>query len=458
MNGAEKENYERRVEECVPEGMKLTVSTEDEEEVTRGGVKVRIRPLASGCGARIEGLGAAEILEAMEEEEEEEEEEGNVNGHETKRIVEMLADALREHGLLWFRGSACEEKRSLSPAQIRALYMRLHSARFPEIEFSEMKEDAGNVDEGDKSTAAFESAFKSKGDGNISRSKIPNGYHEMTLLGYNLDVQNYHGLSGRLEPVAWWEKDNGEFHHDGAFNTTTREIPFLVVMYCEETPTPGAEKDGMQGTTMRCWGDDKTLYCPPGSTLFYRTSRAMHLASPKMARRARRMRCVYIGGFDRVKEHEYPIMSPTYLTAMQPPIHQTASESDENSETKEAKEERFTHALVQTDPETGAESVLVTWTCLSYLEELDDENTGSWRQLEYEEGRLFIEDLLGPAASPPYVTVVDYMPGDYCIFDNIQISHAVTPTNAYADGSHPNFKRMMIRAARKPLLPNLQTI
>ena len=273
----------------------------------------------------------------------------------------------------------------------------------------------------------------------------------MTLLGYNLDVQDFHGLSGRCEPVAWWEKDGGEFHHDGAFSSKSRQVPALVVMYCEEAP--GRGEGGMEGTTMRCWQDGESFYCPPGSTLFFKTGRALELADPELARRARRMTCVYTGGFDRVKVGEYPIMcvaaasppprccssrplrsltrspagalararrSPTWLTAMHPPSHLDDKEggpaegAPEGGESGEGEKKCMRHALVQRDPTSGAESVLVTWTCLSYLEEEDGE--GNARRLEYEEGRLFIEELLGPASRPEYLTAVDYSSGDYCIF------------------------------------------
>lgn len=235
-----------------------------------------VRPLPNGCGATVEGMGAADILDAMETEE-------TYGGGAVRGI---LVDGLREHGMLWMRGSRRAGKRSLSPSQLRAMYELLHKARFPKYEFAEMKEDEGAVD-GDN---AADAAFKSK-DGNISRTKIP-GFPEMTLLGYNLNVEDFHGLSGRLEPVAWWEKDGGEFHHDGAFSAKSRQVPALVCMYCEEAPEANGN---MHGTTMRCWGEGESFYCPPGSTLFFRPGKALELASPELARRARRMHCVYTG-------------------------------------------------------------------------------------------------------------------------------------------------------------------
>ena len=46
----------------------------------------------------------------------------------------------------------------------------------------------------------------------------------MTVLGYALDLKDFHGVSGRLEPVAWWEKATGESHQDGAFSSKS---PFV---------------------------------------------------------------------------------------------------------------------------------------------------------------------------------------------------------------------------------------
>jgi len=67
------------------------------------------------------------------------------------------------------------------------------------------------------------------------------------------------------------------------------------------------------------WETGESMYCPPGSTLFYQTGRALALASPEVASRARRMRCVYKGGFDRVRVDQYPRMSDTFLTALEAP-------------------------------------------------------------------------------------------------------------------------------------------
>ena len=51
---------------------------------------------------------------------------------------------------------------------------------------------------------------------------------------------------------------------------------------------------------------------------------------------------------------------------------------------QEMERDVFRHSLVQRD-EDGRECVVVTWTCLNCLEELDD--GGAWRQLEYEDGQ-----------------------------------------------------------------------
>ena len=130
-------------------------------------------------------------------------------------------------------------------------------------------------------------------------------------------------------------------------------------------------------------------------------------------------------------------MSATYLTAMDPPEH--LKETKSAGDAADEQPERMRHALVQKDPDTCEESVVVTWTCLSYIEEAEED--GTVRRLEYEEGRQFIENLLGPAARPPHLTAVDYSSGDVCFFDNIQVSHAVSPTNAYASGEFPESRQ-----------------
>ena len=105
--------------------------------------------------------------------------------------------------------------------------------------------------------------------------------------------------------------------HDliGGFSKKTPEMPALVAMYCEESPSGDPT---IEGFTMK-WPTGESLYCPPGSTLFYQSCQALDLVSPEVADRARRMRCACKGGFDRVKVGQYPKMSDTFLTALEPP-------------------------------------------------------------------------------------------------------------------------------------------
>ena len=222
----------------------------------------------------------------------------------------------------------------------------------------------------------------------------------------------------------------------------------------------------------------ETLECPAASTLFYLTRRAMldGGAPPGLAERARRVRCVYTEGFGRVRQGQYPRMSPSYLTALEPPLgpkedrehtsitefgygagetHWLAADTFADcceKDEQEMERDVFRHSLVQRD-EDGRECVVVTWTCLNCLEELDD--GGAWRQLEYEDARTLVEGLLGRASAPPHLLAVDWAPGDCVIFDNLCVQHSVTPTDAYAFA--PN-RRLMVRTAVEPRRLVLRTL
>ena len=260
-----------------------------------------LRPL-SGTGVEVVGMGAAEVLAAMEAED-------GTDG-DYGRLVDHLSTALREHGLLYLRASSSESvSHSLSPQQIRGLYERLHKARFPDLELRKVpwRETMAKLE--DKNCTITNEEVNLRG-------KCFPGFPESAVLGYTPDgIEDYHGLTGKITPRSWWEKISGEFHHDGAFSAKSPIIPALVSMYCEEAPI---DDSSIEGFTMK-WETGESMYCPPGSTLFYQTGRALALASPEVASRARRMRCVYTGGFDRVREGQYPCMSDTFLTALEAP-------------------------------------------------------------------------------------------------------------------------------------------
>ena len=129
----------------------------------------------------------------------------------------------------------------------------------------------------------------------------------------------------------------------------------------------------------------------------------------------------------------------------------------------------FRHRLVQRH-EDGSEYVVITWTCLDEIEEDEEdeddeegrshcasEGNGSAprcchrrrRTLAYDDARSFIERLLGAAAKPPHMQVVDWSVGQYVIFDNLSIQHSVSPTDVYAHAASTQ-RRIMTQSAMQP--------
>ena len=264
-----------------------------------------------------------------------------------EREVRALADALEQHELLWLRARVGDPP--LTPAQLRKLNSDVHAARWPSIPCAP------------PSKASPPSAAA---DGNLRGRHFP-GYPETSVLGFAEAVEGWHGLSGRLEPSAWWERKAGQFHHDGGFSASAPSPPVLVGMHCHEAPTGGG-------------GGGKP---PPGATLFLSTRRAMDLAPAAVAARARRLRCVYREGFGRVREGEYPVMSESMLTPLRPPAegagsgHRSVTEfesfealsfGDPGSTDADA---AFCHRLVQLDS-LGREFAVVHSVCVDRLEEV----------------------------------------------------------------------------------------
>ena len=436
---------------------------------TAMGLRLRLKELPS-VGVSVEGVGAAELLEIMEEDYKRElvpeRDDGSAGNGDDSNVLKMLSDALRSHSLLWFHADseAAGTAHSLTPFQIRRINLLLHKAAYPRIELLTGDDTGdGQVDEAAGDAMAATTGAAPGEPPNLRGHCFP-GFPESAVLGF-AEIADYHGLSGSLSPRSWWERVSGELHHDGAFSARCSSVPQLVSMYCEESTIQHPKGS----TTMRCWDSGEELVCPAASTLFYLTGRA--LAQPgaeETIGRARRMRCVYRDGFGRVRQGQYPRMSASYLTALEPPrgpkedrehtsitefatktkTHWLAADTFSDCAKKDIDQmERdiFRHSLVQRDDD-GRESIVITWTCLDCLEELDER--GEWQALEYEDARLFIERLLSPAAKPPHILVVDWKPGDLVLWNNLSIQHSVTPTDVYAFA--PN-RRLIVRTAFEPV-------
>ena len=246
----------------------------------------------SGAGVEVVGVTAARIAMLLESDEEKDD------------VGNTLAMALKKYGLVMMHNDGV----ALDPEQLRTLYTRIHEARHPDVVLHrEEDEEAEEKEEDEK---------EPKPENNIRGRTFP-GFSETSILGFASFV-DAHGLSGKLHPRSWWEKNAGEWHHDGAFSARSPVVPALVSMSCFEAPAP-EEADGSTVPAELVWNDNEKLTLPPGSTLFYSTRKALEFATEEDAARARKMICVYKGGFDRVREGQYPKMSNTWLTALEPP-------------------------------------------------------------------------------------------------------------------------------------------
>lgn len=415
--------------------------------------RLELRPLP-GVGVNVHGLSAAEISEL------------DIDAPELR----ILAAALEEHSLLWMHS----EKSPLSPAQHRALYLKLHAVRFPRVPVAPPP------------SRPPPQPVASSGGPNLRGHAFP-GFAESNVLGYAEVVTNWHGLSGYLEPTAWWEKESGQFHHDGGFSRTAPPPPALVAMSCEEAPTDGTECS----CTDLHWAETAEdapsraaqLVCPPGSTLFFSTRLPLQLhgVSGPVSARARRIRCCYTSGFGRVEVGAYPMMTKSLLTPLRPPsaadgaevprkpaaqrqpAHRSITEfesfeglafGEEGSDDATRGDDTYRHPLVQRDAR-GREYVVVHAVCLDHLEERADgeladatgDGEGCWRPLPWADSQALLEELLAPAARPPHLLLVDWRAGDVVLFDNLQTQHSVTPTAAY---SVKGARRLMTRTAMQP--------
>eukprot|EP00931_Biecheleriopsis_adriatica_P074309 TRINITY_DN48397_c0_g1_i1.p1 TRINITY_DN48397_c0_g1~~TRINITY_DN48397_c0_g1_i1.p1 ORF type:complete len:423 (+),score=40.13 TRINITY_DN48397_c0_g1_i1:158-1426(+) len=397
-------------------------ATDEHSDALPPQIMVRIAPLSS-LGADVRAWSAADVANMVCSSEE----------------LSELASALSTNSLLVFHGGL------LCPSQLRALYTKLHRALGMGCALPSKKAAIGNPASGELRGASFP------------------GFPETNVLGCADFLQDWHGLSGRLRPGAWWEEESCQFHHDGGFSVNSPPPPALVAMYCEETPTQG-------GSTLK-WGDNSELRYAPGATLFYSTRVALQVATVAVVKRARAMTCCYREGFGQVQRDVYPIMSSTGLVpsncskACGNTGHQSITDSDfmslENFAFDGASPPKanslslygvdlegirvFRHALVQHD--SMGEYILVHAVCLDHLEE---EGRGA---LTWEESVSFIENLLAPAARPLHMIAYQWRPGDVVVFDNRCLQHSVTPTHRHGDDIGYvalGQRRLMTRTAMQP--------
>lgn len=396
-------------------------------------------------------------------------------------FMKEVAALVQKHSLLVLRSR--QEQELLTPEQIGAIYKAVHEASGLRV----LENPRGLM-------TASRNVDPTK---SISRLSFP-GFPETQILGHSQEpVKDWFGLSGMLKAGdTWWERGDskespfwGTWHHDGGHGGANLPNPAFVAMYCQENPRKG-------GSTVHFSPDAKPLTYPAGATLFCSTRLALELASPHLRTRARSMVSVYSRGFGRAVEGVYPVMRQSRISPVFPSAEKLGPDGQPFPGSSEAGaflleeedrpipasigrsvdaylkqredlerddptalaalkrlyslnpktgEKEMREALVQTDPFSGKEYVLMSTQSLHHLEE---PGKGA---LSWSESMDFLEELLGPAAQPPHVVALDWRPGDYAFWDNRCTWHIVTGTHANQETGDPGYaalegeRRLMTR-------------
>eukprot|EP01047_Picozoa_sp_COSAG01_P027060 COSAG01_NODE_1770_length_9272_cov_5.371198_10_plen_365_part_00 len=301
----------------------------------------------------------------------------------------QLATAFTQHGLLVVHDAAGG---SATPAQVEGFYSMMHGA----LGLREMRSH--------RQAGVGSSGGRGELRDNLRGAAFPGALGTNVLGHVPGGLDNWHGLSGPLQPASWWEVSNAQFHHDGSFSavatadadehdgamTTVRDAPpKLLQMYCVDAPREGGgELDGGRVTYKA------------GATLLLSTTHALAAAPPDVAQRARRMTAVYTKGWGKIVEGKYPLMAPSGLRPLAPADGDAVSSDDRY--VYRAETPATTHPLVMENPDTGRPFVFVHTVCLDHLAE-------DGRPLSWAESMSFLDSILDPALDD--TIVVNWEPG-----------------------------------------------
>jgi hypothetical protein len=224
-----------------------------------------------------------------------------------------LVAAFNEEGVLIVRtgdGGA-------APAQVEGFYAAMHAALGLEALPSQRQPGVGS------------SGGRGELSDNLRGAAFPSALGTNVLGNVPGGLEDWHGLTGALQPASWWERASVQYHIDGSFSapsngghddamTTVRDTPpMLLQMYCVEAPREGSGEFAQGRVRFQA-----------GATLLLSTTHAFAAAPRAVQRRARTMTAVYTKGFGNVQEGLYPLMSPSGLRPLAPADPATVS-SDE---------------------------------------------------------------------------------------------------------------------------------
>eukprot|EP01046_Picozoa_sp_COSAG06_P031725 COSAG06_NODE_3114_length_5840_cov_26.926842_3_plen_317_part_00 len=281
---------------------------------------------------------------------------------------ESLARAFDGSGMLVLRTGG-DRRGDATPAQVESFYTAMHTALGLTPVPSQREPGVGS------------SGGRGQLADNLRGAGFP-GAVSTNILGSIGALESWHGLSGRVSPATWWERDSISFHHDGAFTASAGDKavvsgagaapPLLLQMYCAESPSDGGRVTGTAA-------GGRVKY-DAGATLLLSLTHAFAAAPPALQARARRMVAVYSNGFGKVVEGEYPRMADTGLRPLRP------SPADQQQHAAED-EPQLWHPIVVEHPATGVEHLFGLFIFCDHLEDRETGETLSWEESQVRKQR-----------------------------------------------------------------------
>ena len=388
------------------------------DQTPPSGRQLRVGALTgSGFGAAVLGVDIAGLAAAAERSE----------------TVEAVRGALAAHQLLVLEGGASME-------QIRAVHVCAHRA----LGCEPMIPPADSA--GGGGVQALDRAANDSG--NLDFATFP-GFSESAVFGRS-DAVDWGGLRGFVAPSSDLAGPRHQFHHDIAMGERAGPLPPVVSLYCAEAP-----KRGGGAIPLPTGGE---IRYAAGSTLYASARRALELAPPALAKRARRMVCcnrnVFVTSAPGTPEEErYPKMAPSGCRPASPPSAADLQHAAQVRKEKLAADNDGNHlggdefdrsrvSLVQTGAD-GSSHLLVNTLELDHLEE-------GGVELSWEESMSFLEALMERGTQPEEILVHSWRPGQLCLWDNRSVWHSTTPQHAYTGLPEAEGRRLMART----LLPS----
>jgi hypothetical protein len=268
------------------------------------------------------------------------------------------------------------------------------------------------------------------------RGQSFDSHPESGVFGFCEHV-DWAGLRGSVRPTARWEMDRPNWHHDMQIGPSVPTPPAVLSFYCREVPS--------QGSGFLRYHDGSPMPYSPGSTLFRTTRRGLAGLQPAVATRARVMVGLYSGVAYSIIAHRqtteqafsdsvagrelasasaalsqerYPVMtSDGSVPSMPPSMKEIAQATAHTSPISHQRVDHSRVSLVQRDPTTGDEYVLVNGIQLDGLEE-------HGQKLGWQESMDFVRAVLAPLTRQSTAFAHTWKSNQLVIWDNRTVQHS----------------------------------